>query len=66
MKFKEEEAQEVSKSEILRWRRLKTEASDGHCFIWGGEVNTVSLKLMRIINLTFTVREHRRMLTGKI
>ena len=58
MKYKEEETREVSKSEILRWRRLKTEASDGHCFIWGGEVNIVSLKLIRIINLEHSLLEN--------
>ena len=51
------------------------EASDGHCFIWGGEANIVSLKLMRMKKKkvdenykfgTFTVGEHRRMLTGEI
>ena len=48
MEFNGEETREVSKSEILRWRRLKMEASDGHCFIWVGEANIVSLKLMRM------------------
>ena len=74
MEFNGEETREVSKSEILRWRRLKMEASDGHCFIWGGEAKIVSLKLRRMKKKvdenykfgTFMVGEHRRMLTGEI
>lgn len=58
MEFKGEETWEVSKSEILRWRMLKMEASDGHCFIWGAEANIVSLKLMRIINLEYSLLEN--------
>ena len=37
MGFKGEDTREVSKREVLRRRRLKTEASVGHCFLWGGE-----------------------------
>ena len=65
MEFNGEETREVSKSEILRWRRLKMEASDGHCFIWGGEANIVSLKLMRMKKKKKLIRiinlEHSRL-----